>query len=131
MYIKFLKNKSIQNEQIYKHLFEKLRKNVKQIYYQSKLTDYQNDIQYTWKVIKEITGKSKLNSDRFPKPINVNGKPIKKNSRIAEEFNKYFINVWLNLADKIQKTSKTFKSFLFPVQKNMEHRDLTFSFFLF
>ena len=41
LYIKFLKNKSIQNERIYKdykHLFEKLTKKAKQAYYQSILT---------------------------------------------------------------------------------------------
>ena len=76
--------------------------------------------------MKEITGKCKVNSSRFPKSINVNGKSIKKNSCIAEELNKYFINVGPNLVSKIQNTSKTFEDFLFPIQKNMEHKDLTF-----
>ena len=76
--------------------------------------------------MKEIKGKSKLNSNRFPKPINVNGKSIKKNSSTAEEFNIYFTNVGPNMASKIQSTSKTFEDFLLPVQKNMEYRDLTF-----
>ena len=76
--------------------------------------------------LSEITGKRKVNSNKFPKSINVNGKSIKKNSRIAEEFNKYFTNVGPNLASKIQNTSKTFEDFLFPVQKNMQYRDLIF-----
>ena len=80
----------------------------------------------TWQITKEITGKSKVNSNKFPKSINVNGKSIKKNSRIAEEFNKYFINVGPNLASKIQNKSKTFEDFLFPLEKSMEYRDLTF-----
>ena len=129
LYIKFLRNKSIQNEQIYrnyKHLFEKLRKKAKQTYYQSILKDCQNDMTRTWQIMKEITGKSKVNSKKFPKSINVNGKSIKKNSRIAEEFNKYFANVGLNLLSKIQNKSKTVEDFLFPVQKNMEYKDLTF-----
>ena len=80
----------------------------------------------TWQIMKEITGKCKVNSNRFPKSINVKGKSIKKNNRIAEEFNKYFTNVEPNLASKIQNTSKIFEDFLFPVQKNMEHKDLSF-----
>ena len=76
--------------------------------------------------MKEITGKSKFNSNRFPKSTNVNGKSIKKYSGIAEEFNKHFANVGPNLVSKIQSTSKTFEDFLFPVQKNMEYRDLSF-----
>ena len=118
-----------QNEQIYKnykYLFEKLRKKAKQTYYQCILKDCQNDMRRTSQIMKEITGKCKVNSNRFPKPINVNGKSIKKNNLIAEEFNKYFTNVGPILASKIQNTSKTFDNFLFPVQKNMEHKDLTF-----
>ena len=71
-------------------------------------------------------GKSKGNSNRFPKWININGKSIKKNIRIAGEFNKCLTNVGPNLASKIQNTSKTFEDFLSPVQKNMEYMDLTF-----
>ena len=91
MYIKFLENKSSQNEQIYKnykHLFEKLRKKAKQTYYQYVLKDCQNDMTRTWKIMKEITGKCKVNSNRFPKSTNVNGISIKKYRRIAEKFNK-------------------------------------------
>ena len=76
--------------------------------------------------MKEITGKSKVNSNRFSKSINFNGKLIKKNSHIAKNFNKYFTNVGPNLASKTQNTSKTFEDFLFPVEKNMENRNFTF-----
>ena len=61
--------------------------------------------------MKEITRKSKLNSIRFLQSINVHGK---KNSHIAEGFNKYFINAGPNLTSKMQNT------FSIPVQKNME-----------
>ena len=50
LYIKFLKNKSIQHEQVYKnykHLFEKLRKKAKKTYYQSILKDCQDDMTLT------------------------------------------------------------------------------------
>ena len=82
LYIKFLKNKSTQNEQIeknYQHLFEKLCKKAMQKYYQSTLKDCQNDMIRSWERMKEITGKYKANSNRFPKLINVNGKSIKEN----------------------------------------------------
>ena len=81
MYIKFLKDKSIQNEQIYKnykHLFETLRKKAKQAFYQSVRKDCQNDMTRTWQIMKEITGKSKVNSNRFLKSINIKGKSIKR-----------------------------------------------------
>ena len=68
LYINFLKNKSIQNEQIYKnynHLFEKLSKKAKQTYHQSILKDCQNDMTRTCPIMKEITGKSKVNSNNL------------------------------------------------------------------
>ena len=71
-------------------------------------------------------GKSKVNTNIFPKSKNVNGKFIKKNSRIAEKFNEYFTNIGPNLASKIQNTSKTFEDFLFHVKKNMEQKELNF-----
>ena len=71
-------------------------------------------------------GKGKVNSSRFPISRNFNGKSIKNNSHITEEFNKYFTNLGPNLASKMQNSSKIFEDFLFPVQENMEYRDLTF-----
>ena len=76
--------------------------------------------------MKEIQGESKVNSNGFPKSINVNEKSIKKNSRIVGEFNKYFTNLGQSLTIKIQNTSKIFEDFLFPINKNMEYKDLTF-----
>ena len=55
--------------------------------------------------MKEITRKSKLSSNIFPKPINVNGRAMKKNSHIAEEVNTYFTIVGPNMANKIQNTT--------------------------
>lgn len=69
--------------------------------------------------IKKFTGKSKLNSTRFPKSVNANGKSIKNNSHIANEFDKYIASVEPNSVSSIQNTSKTFKDSLLPIEKNM------------
>ena len=85
--IKFLKNKSIENEQISKnYLSEKLRKKSKQAYYQSIPKDFQNDMICTWQIITEMTGKSKVNSNKFPKSINANGKSIEKKETLLKAF---------------------------------------------
>ena len=81
------------------------------------------------KITKKFTGKSKLNSTRFPKSINVNGKSIKNNSHIANEFNKYIASVEPNSVSSIQNTSKTFKDFLLPIEKNMEYKGFIFEVF--
>ena len=76
--------------------------------------------------MKEITGKSKINSNKFPKSINVNGSLFKSIVALQRNSINTFPNVGPNLASKIENTSKTFEDFLFPVQKNMKYRDLTF-----
>ena len=58
----------------------------------------------TWQVMIEILGKIKVDFNRFFKSIDVNGKSIKKNSRIAQEFNKYFTNLGSHLASNIFPT---------------------------
>ena len=53
--MKFLKDKSIQNKQIYKnykHLSEKLREKAKQTYYQYILKDCQNYMIHTCQILK-------------------------------------------------------------------------------
>ena len=70
--------------------------------------------------MKEITGKSKLSSNIFPKSINVHGRTMKKNSHIAEEVNTY------GQQDTKRNTSNTFEDFLIPREKNTEYKDLTF-----
>ena len=67
--------------------------------------------------MKEITREMKLNSNRFPKSINVNGNAIKMNSHITEEFIKQFTNVRPNLASKVQNTSKNLEIFYSPQKR--------------
>ena len=81
------------------------------------------------KITKKIIGKSKLNATRFPKSINANGKSIKNNSHIANEFNKYIASVEPNSVSSIQNTSKTFKDFLLPIEKKMEYKGFSFEVF--
>ena len=71
----------------------------------------------TWQIMKQITGKFKVNCNRFPKSINVNEKFIKK--IVALQRNS--INTL-----QIQNTSKTFEDFLFPLQKGMDYKASTF-----
>ena len=70
LYEKFLKKKSPKNEKEYKdykQLFEKIKKDSKKKYFQEKLSFYKNDIKNTWKTLKDVTGKTKINENRLPK----------------------------------------------------------------
>ena len=129
LYNKFLKNKSIINEQNYKSykgLFEKVKKTSKQRHYSSILERYKNDIKRKWDVMKEIIGKSKIKTECLPKSLIVNQVKITDQKEIADNFNKYYSNVGKNLASKIQKPKKRFNSYMkestFP---NISNKTLT------
>ena len=115
MYNKFLKNKSIINEQNYKSykgLFEKVKKTSKQRHYSTILERYNNDIKRKWDVMKEIIGKTKLTTDNLPKSLIVNQVKITDEKEIANNFNKYYSDVGKNLASKIQNPKRQFDSYL-------------------
>ena len=48
----------------------------------------------------------------FPESFNANGKSIKDNQTIADEFNIYFLNIGKKLANDIQDNNVTFDQFL-------------------
>ena len=67
---KCLKKKSQKNEKEnkdYKQSFEKIKKDSKKKNFQEKLSFYKNDIKNTWKTLKDVIGKTKINENRLPK----------------------------------------------------------------
>ena len=97
---------------MYKSLFEKPKLQSKKLYFQNKLKQYENNIKNTWKIMKVITGKSKVYNDNFPKILNIDKKEITEKKIIAEEFNSYFINVGPKPATKIPPSNTNFESYL-------------------
>ncbi|XP_065664470.1 uncharacterized protein LOC136086126 [Hydra vulgaris] len=59
-------------------------------------------------------GRKKINSISLPKKININNTDMFCKKQISEEFDKYFINIGPNLANKISPTSDSFKNYLKP-----------------
>ena len=70
---------------------------------------HKDDLKLTWLSIKQILWTKK--SDSFTEFLTANGNVITENSRIAEEFNNYFINIPQELVDKIPHTQTTLTSF--------------------
>ena len=69
LYEKILRKRSSKNEKEYKdykQLFEKIKKDSKKKYFQEKLSFYKNDIKNTWKTLKDVIGKTKINENRLP-----------------------------------------------------------------
>lgn len=65
---------------------------------------------HTWKLINEIINKTKLTS-KLEGNFVKDGKMISDPNEMAEHFNEYFINLWLNLADKIPTSLRDFETY--------------------
>ena len=87
LYIKFLKHPTYVNEtkyKDYKNLFEKIKNKSKIQHFSSLLKKHQNNSKETWKVMKEVIGKSKTFNDEFPKRIVIDKQEIYTQDKIAD-----------------------------------------------
>ena len=65
--------------------------------------------------MKAVIQKSKICNDKFPKTLDINKEEITDKKIIAETFNKFFINIGSNLADKVPPSSTSFESYLLNI----------------
>ena len=122
LYEKFLKKRTSRNESIYKaykSLFESLKKKSKKIYYTRCLENYQNDIEKSWDVIKEIIAGAKSTKGSFPRRMIIDGLEIFDQRKIANCFNKFFVDIGPKLASMIPESQTKFDQYLSPHQTLM------------
>ena len=72
-----------------------------------------------------VIGKSKICNDKFPKSLNINKEEITDKNVIGETFNKFFINVGSNVADKIPPSSTNFQSYLLNITTVLSDKPLS------
>ena len=128
LYKIFLKKITLPNESIYKaykSLFESLKKKSKKIYYTGRLENYQNDIKNSWEVIKEISPGAKSAKDSFPRRMIIDGQEIFDQGKIANCFNKFFVDIGPKLGSMIPKSQTKFDQYLNPHQTLMGEENLT------
>ena len=103
---RFIKNRTPSNETKYKVYRNKLNSIIKasmKKYYNDLINANINDIKGTWSALNEIINKKKK-SCSYPKYfVGENGKEYKGNKCIADQFNKFFVEIGPKLADKIEK----------------------------
>ena len=115
LYKKFLKQRNSKNEEaykMYKNLFEKLKKQSKKLYFQNKLNKCENDTKNTWKIMKSIIAKARVQNDSFPKSLVIANEEIIDKKSKAEKFNSFIVNSSTNLAAKIPYSTTNFESYL-------------------
>ena len=128
LYEKYLKRKTPRNEGIYKdykRLFESIKHRSKRNYFSERLHKYHNNVKKTWDIIKEVIGSSKSSSHTLPSRLIVNDIEITEKKKIAEQFNKYFVNVGPNLASSIPRSNIKVESFLSGNYPTLNENPLT------
>jgi len=88
------------NLRTYNRILKQLIRTAKKEYYQSCFAMYKNDMKKTWDTIKQIMNTSTQKS-KFPLHFLIDNVPCSEPQEIANEFNKYFIEIGPSLAGKI------------------------------
>ena len=103
----------------YNRILKKSIRLSKKTYYENSFSKFRSDIKKTWQVIKEVIGKNNKTND-YPEFFEINRNKVSDISQIANEFNQFYINIGVELANKIsQPENKSFKDYLkYPVSKN-------------
>ena len=76
-----------------KKLFETITMKSKRKYYSEKLLQFQGDAKKTWRIMKEVIGKSKLIHSTLPPKIVINKNVIFEEKHITNAFSSFFINI--------------------------------------
>ena len=128
LYIKFLKHPTYKNETTYKNyknLFEKIKNKSKVQHFSSLLKKHQYNSKETWKIMKEVIGKSNILNNDFPKTLLRDKQEITEQSEIANQFNTFFTNVGSNLASKIPHSERHFSSYIQKSDNILQNNDLS------
>jgi hypothetical protein len=92
-----------------------LKKNIrlaKQMYYQNCFNKFHSDIKKTWQVIKEVISKEEK-TENYPDYFIINDNYVSDPSHIANEFNQFYVNIGVELANRItQPENQSFKDYL-------------------
>ena len=128
LYEQFLKRRTPENKETYKaykNLFEMIKRKSKKHFYSAKLIKLQGDTKKTWRIIKEQIGKNGIDKSSCPQKNFVDKTENVGETKIANEFNKFFINIGPKLAQKIPQLLKCFESYLNRVNSEMENKFTT------
>ena len=92
---------------IYRNTLNRALKWAKSNHYLSVLEEHKGDSKKMWEIVNELTDNKKRSRTLPSKLINRDGTVITNHQTIADEFNKYFINVRKSMADSIAPRSLT------------------------
>ena len=102
-----------------------IKRKSKKKFYSAKLIKFQRDAKKTWRIMKELIGKSGIENSSLPQKIVIDKTEIFGETKIANEFNKFFINIGPKLTQKIPQPLKFFESYMNRVNSEMKKKTIT------
>ena len=102
-----------------------MRRKSKKNYYSEKILSFKGDAKRTWKTMKDLIGKAKINKSSLPQNIRVKKADMFEQEKIATEFNRFFANVGPILAKQIPESENTFESYPVKTSATMQHKSVS------
>ena len=133
LYKKFVKNRTPENETRYKeckNLIETIKRKSKIYYYSEQIMKYKDNIKKTWKITKQMIGKTKIINCNLTEKLIVNGKNILNKKQIADEFNNFFVKIGSKLAEKIQPPKYSFESYIDSINTKLPFKTSKYKYYL-
>jgi len=94
----------------YKNKLISILRQAEKSYYQSKFSEYKNNMNESWKLIKEILKRN--GKDNKNNKFIINNEIVTSNKAIAQAFNKYYVNIGSSLASQIENVDVNPKSYI-------------------
>ena len=113
------------NTKIISNHLKRLKKIPRKNIFKKNLAFIKTIIINTWKTLKDVIGKTKINENRLPKKIALENKEITYQKTVAEKFNEFYVNVGSNLPSKILRINNDYKSYLPDITTLFDEQDLT------
>ena len=114
------------NFKTYTKILRQMINSAKKMYYQNCFDKFKFDLKKTWSTINGMLNRNENRKD-FPKYFEIYGLPASNEKRIANEFNKYFVNVGQDLTQNTLLPSEiSFQDYLTtPISHNFEFTTVT------
>ena len=117
---------NIHNYKTYNASLNKLKRSQKAKYFCEEIEKHKSNVKETWSVLNKAMGLTRK-KENFPSYVTIGNKNVTDKAEIADEFNHFFINICEDLTKNLPQTSKSFKSYINPVQNSLFLDEITLS----
>ena len=115
LFSKYKNKPTLLNSQAFKNynaIFNRCKKAAKKAYYHKQFETHKTNIRQTWTLIRDVIGTRAKKRENLPAFFKENKDVLSNPLDIANGFNKFFARIGPQLAEKVQPSPRSFKSYL-------------------